>query len=165
MVTQMPKHYINPYLAGIILGLILTASFVIAGRGLGASGAIAQTLAESLPIQGKYLESIDAPGSLLQSWIFVEVIGMFIGGLLSAKISGRYSLSTIKGNQSSNKRRYVWAFLGGILMGFAARLARGCTSGQALSGGALLNTGSWAFMLAVFIGAYAACVIFKKEWR
>ncbi|WP_196137542.1 YeeE/YedE thiosulfate transporter family protein [Aliikangiella sp. G2MR2-5] len=161
----MTRQYINPYLAGIILGLILTASFLIAGRGLGASGAVAQSLAETLPNQGSYLKSIDAPGSLLESWIFIEVIGMIVGGFLSAKFSGRFAPRVIKGSQPSNFRRFVWAFSGGILMGFAARLARGCTSGQALSGGALLNTGSWAFMLAVFIGAYATCVFFKKEWR
>ena len=41
-----------------------------------------------------------------------------------------------------------------MIMGFAARLGRGCTSGQALSGGALLSAGSWVFMFAVFGGEY-----------
>jgi hypothetical protein len=50
-------------------------------------------------------------------------------------------------------------------MAFGAALARGCTSGQALTGGALLNLGSWAFMLMVFAGAYAVAYFFRWQWR
>ena len=58
-----------------------------------------------------------------------------------------------------------FAFLGGAFMGYGARLARGCTSGQALSGGAVLSVGSWAFMFAVFGGAYALAYFVKKLWN
>ena len=57
------------------------------------------------------------------------------------------------------------AFAGGILMAFGAHLARGCTSGQALTGGALLNVGSWAFMLMVFVGGYAVAWFMRWQWR
>ncbi len=53
---------------------------------------------------------------------------------------------------------------GGILSGFAARLARGCTSGQALTGASELALGSWVFMFCIFGGAYAAAYFFRKEW-
>jgi uncharacterized membrane protein YedE/YeeE len=56
------------------------------------------------------------------------------------------------------------AFGGGAIMGVGAKLARGCTSGQALTGGALLNLGSWAFMLSVFAGGYALAYFVRKEW-
>ncbi len=56
------------------------------------------------------------------------------------------------------------ALIGGILMGYGARLARGCTSGQGLSGGAVLSVGSWAFMLAVFAGAYVLAYTLRKFW-
>ena len=58
----------------------------------------------------------------------------------------------------------MFAFLGGGIMGIGAKLARGCTSGQALTGGALLNVGSWAFMLAVFAGAYAMAYFIRRQW-
>ena len=48
--------------------------------------------------------------------------------------------------------------------GFAAALARGCTSGQALSGGATLATGSWLFMLMVFAGGYAVAYFVRRQW-
>ena len=61
--------------------------------------------------------------------------------------------------------RLLLAVLGGVLVGFASRMAGGCTSGQALTGGALLLTGSWAFMLSVFAGGYACAWFVRKEWR
>ena len=76
--------------------------------------------------------------------------------------------------RASASRRPLWqraygvlllAFAGGLLMAVGADLARGCTSGQALSGGALLNAGSWAFMMCVFGGAYAVAWLVRREWR
>jgi hypothetical protein len=54
---------------------------------------------------------------------------------------------------------------GGVVMGFAAKLSRGCTSGQALSGGAVMSVGSWAFMLSVFAGGYAMAWFPRRQWR
>ena len=51
------------------------------------------------------------------------------------------------------------------MMGFAARLARGCTSGQALTGGAVLSLGSWVFMFAVFAGGYMLAPFIRRMWR
>ena len=56
------------------------------------------------------------------------------------------------------------AFAGGALMGYGARMARGCTSGLALSGGAVLSTGAWAFMFSVFAGAYILAYFVRKLW-
>jgi hypothetical protein len=59
----------------------------------------------------------------------------------------------------------LWlALLGGALSGFAARLATGCTSGQALTGASQLAFGSWIFMFCIFAGGYAAAYFFRKEW-
>jgi uncharacterized membrane protein YedE/YeeE len=64
----------------------------------------------------------------------------------------------------SVQARWGLAFLGGAIMGYGARLARGCTSGQALSGGAVLSVGSWAFALAIFASAYAVAWFFRRLW-
>ena len=61
--------------------------------------------------------------------------------------------------------RMGWALSGGVIMGFAARLARGCTSGQALTGGATLALGSWLFMFAVFAGGYLLAPLMRRQWR
>jgi hypothetical protein len=52
-----------------------------------------------------------------------------------------------------------------VIVGFASRLAQGCTSGQALSGGALLLTGSMVFMLCLFAGGYATAWFVRRQWH
>jgi hypothetical protein len=74
-------------------------------------------------------------------------------------------VDTHKGPKISNKQRWLLAFAGGSIVGFGARLARGCTSGQALSGGAVLSAGSWAFMFAVFAGGYLLAYPIRRLWN
>jgi len=163
----MKKAYMNPYLAGVLLGLVLLASFVIAGRGIGASGAVNQVIVhgyEAAAVEHAYLQEQKAADSLWKSWIVIEVLGIFIGAFISARLAGRVKKGVVKGSHISTRKRLLLALLGGILMGFAARLARGCTSGQALTGGALLSAGSWVFMIAVFAGAYLTIVFMRRAW-
>jgi len=57
------------------------------------------------------------------------------------------------------------AVLGGIITGFGARLARGCTSGQGLSGAVTLSVGSWAFLMAFFAGGYLLAYFVRRLWN
>ncbi len=150
---SMARPYTNPYLAGTALGLVLLGCFVLTGQGLGASGAFAQgasTLADSA-----YFQSYRHSGS---AWIVVQVLGVAAGGALSALAAGRFKLEVARGP------RLAAASAGGLLMGAGAVLAGGCTSGQALSGGAMLSVGSWAFMLAVFAAGFAAMPLLRRLW-
>ena len=167
------KPYMNPYLAGIILGVILFLAFFITGTGLGASGGlnrllvfVQNALAPEHVDQVPYLLKM-AGGSAnpLDSWIVFLTIGTVAGGFISGLIGRRVRFETNKGPQIGNTSRWMMAFLGGGLMGYGARLARGCTSGQALSGGAVLSVGSWVFMFAVFAGAYALAYFLRKFWN
>ena len=101
----------------------------------------------------------------LDSWIVMLTFGTIAGGFVSGWLNGRVKVETNKGPNISTRTRWVMAFIGGGFMGYGARLARGCTSGQALSGGAVLSVGSWAFMFAVFIGAYALAYFVRKLWN
>jgi uncharacterized membrane protein YedE/YeeE len=168
-----PKYYWNPYLVGIGLGIVLLASFVIMGRGLGASGALSTLVAVIVnavapdhaannPFYQKYLG--DGSVSPFKDWLVFLVIGVFIGGFFSGAIAGRNKMMIEKGPRISNKKRLLFAFVGGTLMGFGAKMARGCTSGQGLTGGAMLSVGGWAFMLMVFAGAYAMAYFVRRQW-
>jgi hypothetical protein len=172
--VRAPAPYMNPYLAGVGLGLVLLAAYVVMGRGLGASGAVGSVVswvtglvapahARSNPFFAEYLEG--GAGHPLKSWLVFEVLGVLAGGFLSGLLAGRLSRTVEKGPRVSVAVRLAFAFAGGALMGIGAKLARGCTSGQALSGGATLNAGSWAFMLMVFAGAYAFAGLMRRQWR
>jgi hypothetical protein len=172
--TTVPAPYMNPYLAGVGLGLVLLSAFVVMGRGLGASGAFSSTLAwlTSLVVpeyaaRNEFLSPYLGDGSAhpLKAWLVFEVAGVFAGALLSGLLAGRVTPTIERGPRVSAPRRLAFAFVGGALMAVGAHLARGCTSGQALTGGALLNAGSWAFMMCVFGGAYAVAWLFRGEWR
>ena len=76
----------------------------------------------------------------------------------------RFKVETIFGPRFTREDRWVLAFAGGLLSGFAAQIARGCTSGQAVTGGAQLALGSWVFMFSVFAGAYGLAWFVRKEW-
>ncbi|MBM2817355.1 MAG: putative transporter component [Ignavibacteria bacterium] len=170
---RKPKPFMNPYLAGIGLGLVLLAAYVIMGRGLGASGAFSTTIAVGVNAiapnhaQGNSFYSDylgDFSVNPLKDWLVFEILGVLVGGFVSGMFAGRVKKSIERGPNITNKKRLVFALLGGILMGFGAKLSRGCTSGQALSGGAILNLGGWAFMMCVFAGAYMFAYFVRRQW-
>ena len=166
------KPYLNPYLAGAFLGLVLFSSFFFTGNGLGASGGLNRMLV--------FIEDLIAPGHIdrtpylitmaggernpLDSWIVMVSAGVVLGGFVSGWLNGRVKVETGKGPRISNRTRWMMAFVGGAFMGYGARMARGCTSGQALSGGATLSVGSWALMFAIFGGAYALAYFVRRLW-
>jgi uncharacterized membrane protein YedE/YeeE len=167
------RNYINPYLAGILLGLVLFLAFFFTGNGLGASGGLNRIIVfvEDLLVPGHVdrtpylLEMAGGARNPLDNWAVFVVVGVLAGGFVSGWLNGRLKVETNKGPQISVRRRWLMAFVGGAIMGYGARLARGCTSGQALSGGATLSVGSWAFMFAVFGGAYALAYFVRKSWN
>ena len=166
------KDYWNPYVAGVVLGLVLLAAYLVAGSGLGATAlpkrslaVIGNQVAPEWTAQNTVLKSYVADGtSPLRNWLVVEVIGVILGGFLGALSAGRLATKVEKGPNISIRGRLTYALAGGVIMGFAAALARGCTSGQALSGGAGLGTGSWVFMIMVFAGGYAVAHLVRRQW-
>ena len=169
--ARTPQPYWNPYLVGILLGVMLLASYLVAGRGLGATGAFSSVAAWIAsvfspvhamvnPVHSRYL----ADGSPLTAWLVFLLIGAFAGAALSGWLAGRSRIMVEKGPHVSNGARLAIAAFGGIVAGIGAKVAMGCTSGQALTGGAILNAGSLVFMGAVFAAGYAVAWILKKEW-
>jgi hypothetical protein len=160
----------NPYLGGVALGLVLLASFMVMGKGLGASGASFRVGVAALSVLAP-AHVTSAPGlrsvaaAPLDDWLVFEVLGVVLGGLVGAYTSGRLKVEVLRGPTFSAGGRIAMALGGGLLMGFAAKLARGCTSGQALSGGAMQSAGSWAFMMMVFAGGYAFAWMVRRAWR
>jgi hypothetical protein len=98
------------------------------------------------------------------NWLSIELAGLLIGGFISGAVSGRLKLKTEKSPGISNAKRFVFAFLGGLFFVYGAQLARGCTSGAALSGMAVLSVGGFVTMMAIFGSAYFFAWFFRKLW-
>ncbi len=172
MQVQQEQRFWNPYIGGVALGLVLLTSFLVMGQGLGASGAVYRdgvaalhAVAPAHVEANGYMSTIFANGaSPFDDFYIFMAIGVFLGGVVSSYAAGRMRIGVGKGPRIQVPLRLTLAFSGGILMGFAARLTRGCTSGQALSGGAMLSVGSWIFMLSVFAGGYALAYFVRRQW-
>jgi len=167
---EEPPPYTNPYLAGVLLGLVLLASFVILGAGLGASGGIARIGALlSLNVSAPHTLGSEYFGKwgaqLLNHYIVFMFVGTFVGALFSVLLMNRWHLQVERGAASSVGRRLVHALVGGLMVGVASRLAQGCTSGQGLTGGALLLSGSLVFIVCLFISGYATAWFFRRQWH
>jgi uncharacterized protein len=167
------KKYMNPYLAGFLLGLILLATIFITGRGLGASGAVKSVYASivesvfpNYTAGAKFYQEYgqEHPGNPLKNWLVFEIIGVVIGAFISGLISNRLKFKLEYSPKSKAKIRIAGAIIGGALFGFGAQLGRGCTSGAALSGIAVLSTGGLITMAAIFGGAYMFAYFFRKMW-
>ncbi len=166
------RSYMNPYTAGILLGLVLLSAMFFSGRGLGASGGIKYSVVAAVgaidkehamesPYYSKYFEDGEIP---LKNWLVLEVFGMLLGGFISGAISGRLTFRIEKSPKISNKKRLLFAFLGGLFFVYGAQLARGCTSGAALSGMAVLSLAGFVTMFSIFGSAYLFAWFFRKLW-
>ncbi len=162
----------NPYVGGVLLGLVLIVAFWVSGRGLGASGAaksvvvagiktVAPSHVENTAFYKDYLESHPNP---LKSWLVFEMLGVLVGGFLSGAIAGRLKFKVEKSPKISNKTRIIFAVLGGIFFGFGSQLGRGCTSGSALTGMAVLSLSGFLSMAAIFGTAFALAYFVRRLW-
>lgn len=168
----MKTKYMNPYLAGTMLGVVLLSAMYISGRGLGASGglkycvvsvvgAVDKPHAEKSVYYSKYFEEGQKP---LFNWLTMIIFGVLAGGFVSGAVSKRLRFKIEKSPGISNTRRLVFAFIGGAFFVYGAQLARGCTSGAALSGMAVLSVAGFVTMMSIFGSAYLFAWFFRKNW-
>lgn len=165
------NHFWSPYIAGAGIGLTLLAAFYLAGWGLGASSTFSlltsvgmnqvfPDFTRGLTYFSQYLNA-EAP---LKNWMLFEIIGVFLGGLSGALLSRNFRFRFVRGSTTGIGTRLFASVTGGILIGFAGRLARGCTSGVALSGGAQLAIAGWIFVIAMFVGGFIAAAFLRRLW-
>ena len=166
------RQYLNPYLGGVLLGLVLIAANFIAGRGLGASGAVKSVVVAATEVvapahvekNAYYKEYMAGHDNPLKNWLVFQMAGVLVGGFLSGALWGRLKLKTEHSPKITSRKRLILAGIGGILFGFGSQLGRGCTSGSALSGMAVLSLGGFITMAAIFGTAFALAYFFRKNW-
>lgn len=165
MPLQPPKPFWSPLIAGLALGVVLLATFLITGHGLGATGfttRVSAWLASGVPsLSGpdSYLGPIAQDG-IFSAWITWQVIGVAVGAFVAAKFAHRYRVQIDGSKALGTPRRMVTAFAGGLLAGLGARIAAGCTSGMGLSGAATLSIAGFTFLVTFFaVGLIASRLV------
>jgi uncharacterized membrane protein YedE/YeeE len=152
------RPFWNPLWAGVALGLVLLLTFVLTGHGLGATGAttrltawLGSVAAPAATANNAYLGPLVEGGHPMSSWISWQVLGVAIGALASAFWAGRMRVQ-LDGQYSVGRgKRLLSALAGGLLAGFGARVAAGCTSGLGLSGAATLSIAAFVFLAVFFV--------------
>lgn len=166
------RPFWSPLVAGIALGLVLLATFLLTGHGLGASGfatrftawlgsEIAHPATESNAYLGPFISGAASP---LANWISWEILGVALGALAAAWSSGRFRFRIDGASKLDISSRIGLALAGGVLSGFGARLARGCTSGIGLSGGAVLAVAGFLFLIGFFVGGIVISRVVRRAW-
>ncbi|OYY57975.1 MAG: transporter [Polynucleobacter sp. 24-46-87] len=168
--TQKPDAYWNPLLAGVLLGLVLLATFVVTGHGLGATGFttrltawLGMNIVPAATSANEYLGGMVEEGRPLSSWITWQVIGVALGALISAYLAHRIAFKMDGAKFLGGSTRPFTALFGGILAGFGARIAAGCTSGLGLSGAAVLSLAGFTFLCTFFATGLIVSRFMKAE--
>lgn len=122
------------FVAGPALGLLVVGLFLVANQPLGASGAYVQTIKAAR----RHADAVR-----WRVWYFG---GIFLGGLVAVLLGSGFTVHSGYRAMTS-----IWAtpvvaavvFVGGIVMGYGARMAGGCTSGHGICGTAQRSPASW----------------------
>ena len=160
----------SPYVAGIGIGILSWFSFLISRKPIACSTTFAKTsgMIEKL-FRGKKvdLKSYYQKEQLVVDWQWMLVVGIVIGSLISALLSGDFHwqwIPSVWANAFSNNSllRVIVALIGGIFLGFGARWSDGCTSGHGISGTLQLTVSSWISAICFFIGGILAAQFIYK---
>lgn len=157
----------SPYLVGAGIGLLSWLTFSLADKTIGASSFYATIAGFCGRIFArKHTDSL----AYFQSnppridWGFVFVLSSISGGFLAAWTGGEirdewlHPMWVDRFGDSLPLRGGI-GFAGGVLMGFGARLAGGCTSGHGISGTLQLNAGSWLTVACMFTGGIITAML------
>lgn len=165
----LKKKFWAPYSVGILIGLLSWFANLSANEFLGITTPFEHMAAYlARPFFGG-LDYFSKNSPEIISWEWMLVIGVFIGAYLSSKLSGDRSHAIVPKLWSARfgtgqKKRMSFAFIGGLIMMYGARIAQGCTSGHGISGILQLALSSWIFVPVFGItGIVLAKFIYKNQ--
>lgn len=171
MKKYSPKKFWPPLYSGFGLGFALFSMFLVTGHGLGAYGffkrlaiQISDWLEPTWAQSNDFFHSILSGAQPLNTWVSWEIAGVAIGALVASLVGRRFHFTIEKGANVSRSHRLAFALIGGILTGFGAALARGCTSGLGLSGGAVLSVAGFLFLIVFFISGIIVSRWTRRIW-
>ncbi|BAI61354.1 conserved hypothetical protein [Methanocella paludicola SANAE] len=151
-------RYLHWFIAGVAIGLLNILSYAVK-KPLGVStsfvtaGAIGvRAIDKPLVDKNPYLKE-----HAKVDYQFILVVAMALGGLVSSRLFGR---SAGNPGRTRSIAGIIRQLAGGFLMLFGARIGKGCTSGNILSGDAQMSLGSMLFSLATFVAGALTLLVF-----
>ncbi|WP_457939322.1 YeeE/YedE thiosulfate transporter family protein [Mesorhizobium sp. 10J20-29] len=153
----------SPYLVGAGIGILSWMTFYVSDKPIGASsfyatvaGFIGKAVAKKRTERLEYFKS--NPPTI--NWEFAFVLAAVVGAAVAATTGGTLANEWVPAMWAARfgddlLLRAAFAFGGGVLMAFGARMAGGCTSGHGISGTLQLNVASWVAVICFFIGGAA----------
>jgi len=96
-------------------------------------------------------------GGFFQDPGTIRNLGIIFGALLATLLASQFKIKKIK-----SMKQVIAAVLGGLLMGYGARIAFGCNIGALFSGIASLSLSGWVFALFLFAGAVVGSKVLVK---
>lgn len=167
MVSILAMSEWSPHVVGVGIGFLSCAAFVLSDKPIGCSTAFARTsgMLEQL-LRGRKTREMDYYRQFVPEvdWEWMLVLGIVLGAFTSAWLSGEFRLEWVPSLWaaafgSESLPRLVTAFCGGVIMGFGARWAGGCTSGHGISGTLQLAVSGWLAVAAFFAAGTATAFI------
>jgi hypothetical protein len=178
LMNYIRKDLWSPYAAGALLGIVGILAVWLSNSLLGASGAfenmvglIGKAVAPAV-FDTMYFNFV-MPPEITTSVVLLG--GVFFGGLIGAWTSGTLKWGKKDAANSDEQwkrifgpqvwKRWAVAFVGAIILEYAAGIAGGCTSGLAISGGMLLAPAAFLFIAGMFAsGIVTTLIIYRSRY-
>ncbi len=174
MELKKNKYYLKwfkeawPYLTGaILLSVFQIVTLASTGSPWGVSGVLANWGAWLYELVGGnvdkwyYFSSPGAQATLENGFLkdpgTMRNIGLIFGALFATLMASQFKIKKIK-----SVKQIVAAVLGGLLMGYGARIGFGCNIGALFSGIASLSLSGWVYAVFLFLGAYVGSKLLVK---
>jgi len=148
-----PMHWAA---AGAAIAAITLALLFVTNRRLGISSGFEDICSLALPLSYFQRQTLLSN----RTWRLPFVIGLLIGGFVSAVSSGGWQPTLALGIFDERiglgpVGKLTWMFIGGLFIGFGTRLGNGCTSGHGIFGMSNLERSSLLTTLAFMAGGIA----------
>ena len=160
----------NPFtyvMGAVLLSILQIATLAVTGNPWGVSGVFADWGAWIFEAFGGsvdkwyYFSSTGYQNTLQQGFLnhagSMRNLGIIVGALFATLMASQFKIKKIK-----NKKQVVAAILGGLLMGYGARIGFGCNIGALYSGITSLSLSGWVFGFAMFFGAMVGSKLLVK---
>ena len=163
----------NPYLVGVGIGVLSWLAFGLVNQPLWVSTALSSASSVcAIPLlgsEGVAQNPYWAKTPFKWDGGMLFLVGTFLGSVVSVLLGRTFRWESVPATWAEHhgqsvSKRFLAAFLGGVIIMYGARMAGGCTSGHGISGSLQLALSSWTFFVTMFVfGILAAQVLFRKR--